>query len=153
MSYETITGDQDDLQLQTVAGRLEEPQTTWNMNSPTASKAGGVWTLFGPMDMEATDPATQATLGKGFISSAGPALGWDKGVWHGLGPLVWDDLQGSGRGRWNLPAGWYRGLDGRFMVDKGPVHWEAAAARHRAAPWTPSACGPAWASRKATWSR
>jgi hypothetical protein len=126
MSYETITGDQDDLQLQTVAGRLSEPQTTWNMNSPTARKTGGVWTLFGPMDMVATDPATQATLGKGFISSAGPALGWDKGVWHGLAPLVWDDLQGSGRGRWNLPAGWYRGLDGRFMVDKGPVQWEAA---------------------------
>ena len=126
MSYESITGKEDDLQLQKVAGRLQEPQTTWTMNSPSARKAGGVWTLYGPMDMEASDPVTKAGLGKGFITDSGPALGWDRGVWHGLSPLVWDDLQGSGRGRWNLPAGWRRGLDGKFIVDRGPVRWTAA---------------------------
>jgi len=78
------------------------------------------------MDLDASDPAGKTPLGQGHISSPGPALGWDKGVWHGLAPMVWNDLQGSGRGRWDLPAGWSRGLDGRFVVNKGPVHWEAA---------------------------
>ena len=125
LSYETITGKEEDLQLQQVAGRLEEPQTTWRMHSPAARKAGGVWTLFGPMDMDAQASTGKTLLGKGFIADPGPGLGWDRGVWHGLSPLVWDDLQGSGRGRWNLPAGWSRGLDGKFVVEKGPVHWTA----------------------------
>jgi hypothetical protein len=126
LSYDTITGKEEDLQLQKVHGRLEETKTTWNMNSPSARKAEGVWTLFGPMDLVATDPDGKTQLGQGYISNPGPALGWDRGVWHGLAPLVWDDLQGSGRGRWDLPAGWYRGLDGKFVVNKGPVHWQAA---------------------------
>jgi hypothetical protein len=126
LSYETITGAEDDLRLQKVVGRLQEAQSTWKMNSPSARKAGGVWTLLGPMDMEDMMPDGQTMLGKGFISNAGPALGWDRGVWHGLAPLVWDDLQGSGRGRWNLPAGWYRGLDGKFVANHGPVIWTAA---------------------------
>ena len=70
MTYETITGMEEDLQLQTVNGRLQEPQTTWKLNSPTARKAAGVWTLFGPMDMEATDPGGQVQLGKGAIRSS-----------------------------------------------------------------------------------
>jgi hypothetical protein len=126
LNYETITGKEEDLKLQKVNGRLQETKTTWTMNSPSARKAEGVWTLFGPMDMAATDPDGKTQLGKGTISSQGPALGWDRGVWHGLAPLVWDDLQGSGRGRWNLPAGWYRGLDGKFVANQGPVHWQAA---------------------------
>jgi hypothetical protein len=126
LSYETITGEESDLRLQGVTARLQEPKTTWKMNSPAARKQEGVWTLFGPMDVAATDPANGPPLGKGFISSTGPGLGWDRGIWHGLSPMVWDDLQGSGRGRWFLPAGWYRGLDGKFIVDKGPVRWEAA---------------------------
>jgi hypothetical protein len=128
MSYDTITGKEDDLRLEKVTGRLQEIKTTWTMDSPEARKAEGVWTLFGPMDMSAADPVAGTQLGKGFISNPGPGLGWDKGVWHGLSPLVWDDLQGSGRGRWNLPAGWTRGLDGKFIVDHGPVHWQAAQA-------------------------
>jgi len=128
MSYETITGAEDDLQLQKVVGKLQEPQSTWNMNSPTAKKAEGIWTLYGPMDIEDTLPDGKTVLGKGNISNPGPALGWDRGVWHGLAPLVWDDLQGSGQGRWNLPAGWYRGLDGKFIVDRGPVIWTASQA-------------------------
>jgi hypothetical protein len=126
MSYETITGKEEDLLLQKVTGRLQETKTTWTMNSPSARKAEGVWTLSGPMDMQAADPGGQTQLGTGTIERPGPALAWDRGVWHGLSPLVWNDLQGSGRGQWHLPAGWYRGLDGRFVVDKGPVRWEAA---------------------------
>ena len=125
MSYETITGNEEDLQLQKVDGQLKEAQTTWKMHSPSARKAGGVWTLFGPMDLDSWRRTAGAHLGHGTIESTGPALGWDRGVWHGLAPLVWEDLQGSGRGRWDLPAGWRRGLDGKFVVDKGPVHWQA----------------------------
>lgn len=125
MTYETITGKEDDLHLEKVHGQLQETLSTWTMNSPSAQKAGGVWTLFGPMDIE--DAEIDGTpIGKGVISNTGPALGWDRGVWHGLSPLVWDDLQGSGRGQWHLPAGWYRGLDGKFVANQGPVTWQAA---------------------------
>lgn len=126
LSYETITGMEEDLQLRQVTGRLQEPKTVWKLDSPSARKAGGVWTLFGPMAMSATVPGDGTPLGRGAIAAEGPALGWDKGVWHGLSPLVWEDLEGSGRGRWDLPAGWRRGLDGIFRVDRGPVRWTAA---------------------------
>jgi hypothetical protein len=126
LSYDTITGQEEDLQLQKVHGKLDEPDTTWAMDAPSARKAEGVWTLNGPMSIDALAPDGKTPIGKGTISSSGPALGWDKGVWHGLSPLVWDDYQGSGRGRWDLPAGWQRGLDQKFVVDHGPVHWEAA---------------------------
>lgn len=128
MTYETITGKEDDLLLEKVTGRLQEAESTWTLNSPSARKAEGVWTLYGPMDIEDTDPDGRTRLGAGRISQTGPALGWDRGVWHGLAPLVWDDLQGSGRGEWRLPAGWHRGLDGKFIVDHGPVTWKAAQA-------------------------
>jgi hypothetical protein len=126
LSYETITGMEEDLQLHTVTGRLQDPRTVWKLDAPSARKAGGVWTLFGPMAMSATPPGGGPPLGKGAIAAEGPALGWDKGVWHGLSPMVWEELEGSGRGRWDLPAGWRRGLDGRFVVDRGPVRWTAA---------------------------
>lgn len=126
LSYETITGMEEDLQLHKVTGKLQEPRTTWRLESPSARKAAGVWTLFGPMAIAATAPGGGPALGEGAIDTEGPALGWDKGVWHGLAPLVWNDLQGSGRGRWDLPAGWRRGLDEKFVVDKGPVRWTAA---------------------------
>jgi len=126
LNYETINGQEEDLQLHKVTGRLQEPRATWRMECPTARKLGGVWTLSGPMDLTATAPDGRTPMGHGTISSGGPALAWDKGVWHGLAPLVWYDLQGSGQGRWDLPAGWYRGLDEKFVVDRGPVHWTAA---------------------------
>jgi hypothetical protein len=126
LSYETILGRQKDLQLQGVSGRLEETATTWKLLSPQARKLDDTWTLMGPMAMEAVAPGTSTLLGKGAIAAQGPALGWQHGVWSGLSPLVWEDLQGSGRGRWDLPSGWHRGLDGRFIVEKGPVHWTAA---------------------------
>ncbi|HLO68547.1 MAG TPA: hypothetical protein VK188_16100 [Holophaga sp.] len=125
LSYETIEGTRDEVRLGKVAGRLEEPETIWGMVSPSAARESGVWTLMGPMQVEAHDPKGALT-GKGFMSVAAPALAWDQGVWKGLAPLVWDDLEGNGRGRWFLPAGWRRGLDGRFKVAQGPVRWEAA---------------------------
>ena len=126
LTYDSLQGRENDLRLKQVTGRLEEPLTLWTMVSPAAKKANDVWTLMAPMDLEAHKPEDKSLLGKGFIAGTGPALGWEQGVWHGLSPLVWDDLQGATQGRWNLPAGWYRGLDGRFVVEKGPVHWVAA---------------------------
>jgi hypothetical protein len=126
LSYETIHGNEKDLQLQKVSGNLQEPLTRWTMLSPAARKAGEVWTLMGPMSMESHAADTGLLMGKGSIPAASPALAWEKGVWRGLSPLLWDDLQGSGQGRWFLPAGWYRGLDGRFVVNQGPVRWVAS---------------------------
>ena len=126
LSYETILGKDKDLQLQGVSGRLEEVLTTWKLTSPAARKQGDVWTLMGPMDLQAVDPGGSGVQGTGAIPDAAPALAWEHGVWRGLSPLIWDDLRGSGRGRWHLPSGWHRGLDGKFIVEKGPVHWQAA---------------------------
>ena len=126
LSYETIRGTAEAIHLEKVSGRLEEPETTWGMVSPQALRSRGIWTLNGPMDVQAWAARSTELLGKGNMHEPGPALAWDHGVWTGLSTLVWDDLQGNGRGRWTLPPGWHRGLDGLFRVDKGPVHWEAA---------------------------
>lgn len=126
LSYETLSGTQEAILLDKVSGRLEEPLTTWTMLSPKGRRDQGVWTLMGPMDVEARDPKTQVLGGKGAMKEEGPALRWDRGVWTGLSTLVWDDYDGNGKGRWILPPGWHRGLDGLFRVDRGPVHWEAA---------------------------
>ncbi len=126
LAYERILGGEQDLRLQTVTGRLEEPEALWMMKSPSAMRQNGLWTLDGPMDVEAQDVLLQQPMGRGRIQDSGPGLKWDHGVWTGLSPLVWDDLQGQGKGRWILPAGWRRELDGRFIVDHGPVRWEAS---------------------------
>jgi hypothetical protein len=125
LAYESILGGEAALQLRGVHGRLEEPETRWLMNSPTARKADGIWTLDGPMDIEARDPRQQTVLGKGRIEKPEAGLKWDHGVWTGLSTLVWEDLQGKGRGRWTFPPGWRRELDERFVVENKPVHWEA----------------------------
>lgn len=127
LSYDTIQGTQSEITLDKVTGRLEEPATRWDMVSPRARRVRGVWTLAGPLDVTATDAETGTLSGQGKIQSGGPALAWDHGVWTGLAPLAWDDLVGNGRGRWLLPPGWRRGLDGVFHVDQGPVLWTAAA--------------------------
>jgi hypothetical protein len=127
LSYETIQGSEDAIVLDRVTGRLDEPLTLWTMASPSARRTQGVWTLSGPMTVEARDPRTQALGGKGSMAEAVPSLAWNHGVWTGLSTLVWDDLAGNAQGRWVLPPGWRRGLDGVFKVDKGPVHWTAAA--------------------------
>jgi hypothetical protein len=126
LAYDSITGQEATLQLKGVHGRLEEPATLYLMNSPIARKAGGIWSLDGPMDIEAREPAHQQTLiGKGRIENPEVGLKWDHGTWTGMSTLVWEDLQGQGRGRWTLPPGWRRELDGRFVVENKPVHWDA----------------------------
>ncbi len=127
LKYESIHGQETALQLKGVQGRLEEPDTLWLMTSPSARKAEEIWTLDGPMDIEARDPKVESLLGKGRIDKAEAGLKWDHGVWTGLSTLVWDDLRGKGKGRWTLPPGWRRELDGRFVVENRPVHWEANA--------------------------
>ena len=127
LAYDSIIGEETALQLKGVHGRLEEPGTLWLMESPTARKVEGIWSLDGPMDIEAREPNQQTLMGKGRIAKPEVGLKWDHGVWHGMSTLVWEDLQGQGRGRWTLPPGWRRELDGRFVVENKPVHWEATA--------------------------
>lgn len=127
LAYDAILGEMENLQLKGVRGRLEEPGTLWLMTSPTARKTGdGLWSLDGPMEIEARDPGGKTLLGKGRIERPETGIRWDHGVWTGMSTLVWDDLQGQGRGRWTLPPGWRRELDGKFIIENKPVHWEAA---------------------------
>jgi len=126
LDYERIVGDQEDLELTNVKARLEEPETLWKMTSPSGHRTAGKWTLQGPMDVEASLPQGSTVLGRGTIQEQGPALLWEQGVWRGLAPLEWEGLEGQGRGRWFLPTGWRRELDGRFVVDRGPVVWVAS---------------------------
>lgn len=127
LKYDSILGQEDTLRLKGVHGRLEEPDTLWLMVSPTAQKANEIWVLDGPLDIEARDPKGEDVQGRGRVAKPEPALRWDHGVWTGLSTLVWDDLRGKGKGRWTLPPGWRRELDGRFIVENKPVHWEATA--------------------------
>lgn len=126
LDHETIAGDTDNLELTKVRARLEEPEAHWRLISPLGQRRVGSWTLMGPMEVEATLAPHRTLLGKGSIPGEGPALRWEKGVWTGLSPLHWQDLAGRGKGRWSLPAGWQRDLQGRFTVDRGPVTWEAS---------------------------
>jgi hypothetical protein len=125
LAYDSILGEEATLQLKGVHGRLEEPETLWLINSPAARKAKEIWSLDGPMDIEAREPSQQTVLGKGRIEKPEVGLQWDHNIWTGMSTLIWEDLQGQGRGRWTLPPGWRRELDGRFVVENKPVHWEA----------------------------
>ncbi|MBL0209763.1 MAG: hypothetical protein IPQ13_02450 [Holophagaceae bacterium] len=124
LSYRIIEGQESDLRLQGVTGALEEPDVRWGMESPAAQRQEGQWTLQAPMDLQGTSPSGDV-LGRGHVAGTGPALRWQKGAWEGLAPLHWETLQGSGKGRWALPAGWRRSSDGRMEVDRGPVLWES----------------------------
>lgn len=125
LDYKTIAGSEQDLRLEDVTGRLEEQAGLWRMTSPTARRREGVWTLSAPMDLQVLDPATAQVLGRGRVEGTAPALRWTGGLWEGLSPLRWESLQGSTQGRWDLPAGWRRQVDGQFQVDRGPVIWHA----------------------------
>jgi hypothetical protein len=125
IKYEALIGSETALQLRGVHGRLEEPETLWLMTSPAAQKAQEIWMMDGPMDIEAHASQTNVLLGKGHVEQPKAALKWDHGIWTGMSTLVWDDLRGNGGGRWTLPPGWRRELDGRFVVENKPVHWEA----------------------------
>lgn len=125
LDYDTVTGDQENLDLFGVRGRLEEPDVLWKMDSPSGHRSAGSWILQGPMHVVASASKDAPPQGEGNIPGPGPALAWERGVWRGLAPLKWQDLEGQGKGLWHMPAGWRRELDGRFIVDKGPVVWEA----------------------------
>jgi hypothetical protein len=124
LSYRIIEGQESDLNLQGVTGALEEPEVRWAMASPSARRQEGRWTLQAPMDLQGIAPGGKV-LGRGHVAGHGPALRWEKGAWEGLAPLHWENLEGSGKGRWLLPAGWRRSSDGRMEVDRGPVVWES----------------------------
>jgi len=127
LHYAGIEGRKTDLRLRGVDGRLEEPEASWRLLSPSAHRAQeGVWDLDGPVRIEGRD-GSGAEIGNGEAGGAGPALRWEKGAWIGLAPLQWQSLEGQGRGRWTLPAGWRREGDGVLKVQQGPVAWEAPA--------------------------
>jgi hypothetical protein len=123
-NYESIQGAQNDLLAQKVKGSLDDASGHWTMESPSARKNNLVWTVQAPMKLDLISRDGKA-IGKGFVPGEGGALRWDKGQWLGLGPLVWEGDQGSGRGEWKLPVGWRRELDGKLQVDKGPVQWRS----------------------------
>jgi len=127
LSYKTIDGSEQDLRLEGVTGRLDEPAGLWHLTSPKARRQALIWTLQGPMELGVSGPGGGPTLGRGRITAVGPALRWMGGEWEGLAPLDWQSLEGSSRGLWHLPAGWRREADGRLRVAQGPVRWEAPA--------------------------
>ena len=124
LSYRVIEGQESDLHLQGVTGALEEPEVRWAMESPAARRQEGQWLLQAPMDLQGIAPGGEV-LGRGHVAGTGPALRWQKGAWEGLAPLHWETMEGTGKGRWVLPAGWRRSSDGRMEVDKGPITWES----------------------------
>ncbi|HJV48309.1 MAG TPA: hypothetical protein VJ549_03445 [Geothrix sp.] len=125
LSYKTIDGSEQDLHLEQVTGRLEEQTGQWRLQSPSARRQAGIWTLQGPMDLGVAQPGTTTPLGRGRVDQTGPAIRWTGGEWEGLAPLRWESLEGSARGVWNLPAGWRREVDGHLRVERGPVRWQA----------------------------
>lgn len=127
INYERFQGDKGMFLVEGIQATLEEPAIHWHMQSPKGTRKDEAWTLDGPMGIQAKDVASGRIKGKGTILASGPALGWDKGLWQGLAPLSWEDLEeGPAKGVWHLPAGWRRELDGRFVVTNGPVSWQSS---------------------------
>jgi hypothetical protein len=127
LSYKTIEGSESDLRLEQVLGRLDEQAGQWRMQSPSAERQAGIWTLMGPMDLDVHAPGSNTLLGRGHIVEKRPAIRWNGGAWEGLAPLHWESLEGSAKGTWELPVGWQREAEGRLRVDHGPIRWEAPA--------------------------
>lgn len=125
VAYDTLLGEERDLRIIKVRGTLDEPDLKWKVVTPEAHRADGVWLLHGPLSIESRLPGGSAPTGEGRMEQAGPALHWEGGRWRGLAPMVWRDLEGQGKGLWNIPAGWIRQADGRLQVVQGPVVWEA----------------------------
>lgn len=125
LAYDTLLGEERNLRVIRVKGTLEEPEVRWEVVAPEAHRAEGVWLLNGPLTVVSRVPGSPRPTGQGRMDGAGPALRWEDGHWRGLGPLVWTDLEGQGKGIWHIPAGWVRQADGRLKVDRGPVVWEA----------------------------
>ncbi|MBI4912959.1 MAG: hypothetical protein HY823_09480 [Acidobacteria bacterium] len=126
LHYARIRGEERDLSLEEVRGRLTESQASWELDAPSARRAEqGIWAMDAPVAIRGLDLGGRV-LGQGEILGEGEALRWEKGVWRGLAPLTWESTEGRGKGRWHLPAGWRRDSEGVLLVDHGPVVWEAA---------------------------
>ncbi|MBP1626185.1 MAG: hypothetical protein H6Q00_660 [Holophagaceae bacterium] len=125
LKYDTVIGDESELHLEKVEGTMEEALETWKVLAPTAQRKNKVWTLDGPIQIEARSPGATSLMGQGEMPDKGPALRWEEGVWHGLSTLNWQELNGKGKGTWILPPGWRRNLEGEMIVEKGPVRWKA----------------------------
>lgn len=123
LRYKGMAGQEEDLQLTTVTGLLEEPQMQWTWSTPGSRRRNGVWILAGPMDLEARRSEVQA--GQGCMDQPGDALRFEEGLWTGLQPLRWESREGAAQGLWRLPAGWRREEGGDLVVEQGPVTWEA----------------------------
>jgi hypothetical protein len=127
LTYKTIEGSETDLKLDQVIGRLDEQAGQWRMQSPTAHRRDGIWTLMAPMELEVNAPGSSLVIGRGHIQGDRPGIRWNRGAWEGLAPLRWESLDGAAKGVWELPAGWQREPEGRLRVDRGPVRWQAPA--------------------------
>lgn len=125
LKYDTVIGDENELHLQKVEGTMEQVEETWKVQAPTAERKAKIWTMDGPVHLEAHRPGNSTLTGRGEMPSPGPALRWDNGGWRGLSTLHWQDLEGKGKGAWTLPPGWQRNLEGEMIVEKGPVLWKA----------------------------
>jgi hypothetical protein len=125
LRYARIEGGTRDLSLHEVVGQLTEPEMGWTLRTPSSHRAKeGVWGLDGPIAIEGRDLQGKV-LGKGSVEGQGESLRWERGTWQGLAPLHWESLEGQGKGRWTLPAGWRRDELGRLDAERGPILWEA----------------------------
>ncbi len=128
LRYNRIEGGDQDLRLHEVVGQLTEPEMGWTMRTPASHRAKeGVWGLDGPIQIEGRDPQGKL-VGQGSVEGQGESLRWERGTWQGLGALRWESLEGQGRGRWTLPAGWKRDELGRLDADRGPILWAPSSA-------------------------
>jgi hypothetical protein len=136
LTCESSEGDEGVLRLKTVeAHYVEKPlgddgaqrALVWRVEAPTATHdaSGAGDTLDGPLSIRISD-AGGALLGAGKIENAGPALRRVNDVWTGLAPLLWTQMDDMGKGEYHLPAGWRKEADNRFVVERGPVVWNAA---------------------------
>jgi len=135
LTCESSEGDGNVLKLKTVEAtyvvKPTEPGPTqrvllWHATAPTATHGddGISDTLDGPLLIQVTDPSG-ALLGSGKTETAGPALRRQEDVWIGLAPLLWTQLDKTGKGEYLLPAGWRKEADNRLVVKRGPVVWHA----------------------------
>jgi hypothetical protein len=135
LTCESSEGDGSVLKLRTVeAHYVEKPlghdnaqrALVWHVEAPTATHDanGATDTLDGPLFIRVSD-VNGGLLGSGKIEDAGPALRRVSDVWIGLAPLLWTQLDKMGKGEYLLPAGWRKEADNRFVVERGPVVWNA----------------------------
>lgn len=131
LSYESILGNQNNIELRGIKGQLKikEDLTSWEMQFPFAKKTNNNWILYGPLSLISIDNNNNK-LSDGHMNTKGQALSWYKNVWYGLSPIIWNSLQGVGRGTWFLPQGWYKDSGGKLVVESNPIRWVAQPNNH-----------------------